>query len=188
VPQSRRRFSLLATRLHIDAVFPKPNRKKGPTVRDVIGPKKGFYKIGPGHLDITPFRHTTTKLSKRNVLRLRKTQKDGGSWLDWADDKDLKRKKYRGIGFIDNYGRMSWDKPAPTITTKFTSISNGRFAHPVENRGISLREGATLQTFPKRYIFPHERLSVSARIIGNAVPPLFAKKLAQTIIKAHTER
>jgi DNA (cytosine-5)-methyltransferase 1 len=83
---------------------------------------------------------------------------------------------------------MKWEKPAPTITTKFTSISNGRFAHPEEDRGMSIREGATLQTFPKSYIFPHERLSVSARIIGNAVPPMFARRLAETIIKAHTSR
>lgn len=187
VPQSRRRFSLLATRLHSEPIFPIPDKKHRPTVRDTIGEQNGFAKVKPGNRDMTRFNHTTANISEKNVLRLRKTPKNGGSWLDWADDAELKRLKYRGNGFVDNYGRMTWDKPAPTITTKFTSISNGRFAHPEENRGMSIREGATLQTFPKNYIFPDQKLSVSARIIGNAVPPLFARKLAEEIIKVHTK-
>lgn len=188
VPQSRKRFSLLATRLHDKAIFPEPDKTGFPTVRNVLGEQNGFQKITPGHRDTSTFNHSTANITEKNVLRLRKTSKDGGSWLDWANDKKLRRVHYRGDGFIDNYGRLSWDKPAPTITTKFTSISNGRFAHPEENRGLSIREGATLQTFPKDYVFPHQQLSVSARIIGNAVPPLFAKKLAESIIKAHTSR
>ena len=71
--------------------------------------------------------------------------------------------------------RMSWDKPAPTITTKFHSISNGRFGHPEEDRGISLREGATLQTFPKTYMFKEKSIGKIAKQIGNAVPPELAK-------------
>jgi DNA (cytosine-5)-methyltransferase 1 len=105
--------------------------------------------------------------------------------LDWAKDKKLQRKKYRGTEFKDNYGRMDWNKPAPTITTKFFSISNGRFAHPEENRAISIREGATLQTFPKGYIFYTNTISDTARIIGNAVPPMFAKQLGKAILKNH---
>jgi len=188
VPQSRHRFSLLATRVHSKAIFPRPDKYRRLTVRNVLGILNGFEKIKPGTRDISNFNHSTAGLSEKNVERLRKTKKNGGSWLDWAGDKDLKRERYTGFGFVDNYGRMAWDKPAPTITTKFNSISNGRFAHPEENRGISLREGATLQTFPKGYIFPHKRHSVSARIIGNAVPPVFARRLAETIIKAHNKR
>lgn len=186
VPQSRRRFSLLATRLHNHPIFPVKNTGACPTVRSAIG--KGFKKIPAGYRDNTPFHHSTANLTGRNIERLKKTPKNGGSWLDWAGDEQLKRLKYRGNGFVDNYGRMTWEKAAPTITTKFISISNGRFAHPEENRGISIREGATLQTFPKSYIFPNERLAISARIIGNAVPPAFARRLAETIIKAHTSR
>lgn len=186
VPQSRRRFSLLATRLHDKPIFPAPDTARRPTVRDTIGEQNGFPKVGPGTRDTTSFNHSTANVEKKNILRLRKTPKNGGSWLDWRGDKQLKRLHYRGRGFVDNYGRMTWDKPAPTITTKFTSISNGRFAHPEENRGISLREGATLQTFPKSYLFPDARLNVSARIIGNAVPPLFARRLGEAIMRAHT--
>jgi len=188
VPQSRRRFSLLATRLHDEPIFPKPDPKRRPTVRDTLGEKNGFAKVGPGNRDNTRFNHSTAHIGERNLRRLKKTPKNGGSWLDWGGDKELQRLHYRGSGFVDNYGRMTWDKPAPTITTKFHSVSNGRFAHPEENRGISIREGATLQTFPKSYAFPDARLKVSARIIGNAVPPLFARRLGETIIKAHTGR
>jgi len=186
VPQSRRRFSLLATRLHDRKVFPVKDTGTRPTVRGAIG--KGFKKIPAGHRDSTTFHHSTANLSEKNLQRLEKTTKNGGSWLDWANDKKLKRKKYHGREFVDNYGRLSWDKPAPTITTKFVSISNGRFAHPEENRGLSIREGATLQTFPTDYIFPGSSLGISAKIIGNAVPPHFARRLAETIVKAHSDR
>ena len=86
--------------------------------------------------------------------------------------------------FKDSYGRMCWNKPAPTITTKFFSISNGRFGHPEEDRAISLREGATLQTFPKDYVFKTNSIAGAARIIGNAVPCEYARRLGETIIKA----
>lgn len=188
VPQSRQRFSLLATRLHKTPIFPKANKRRRPTVRSVLGPQNGFPKLQPGTRDTRRSNHSTAAISPLNLLRLKKTRKNGGSWSDWAADKSLRRRHYRGDGFPDNYGRMAWDKPAPTITTRFHSISNGRFAHPSENRGMSIREGATLQTFPKSYYFPHERLAVSARIIGNAVPPVFARRLAETIIRSHTSR
>lgn len=185
VPQARRRFSLLATRLHKSPVYPVPNKGPRLTVKDVLGTENGFPKIKAGVVDETNFNHSTARLTRKNYLRLKKTKKNGGSWSDWAGDKDLKRTSYTGKGFPDNYGRMTWEKPAPTITTKFTSISNGRFAHPEENRGISIREGATLQTFPKRYRFYGKTLATRTRIIGNAVPPAFAKKLGETIVKAH---
>lgn len=185
VPQSRRRFSLLASRLHKKPIFPIKNDGQRPTVRDAIG--KGFSKISAGHRDNTTFHHSTANLSERNLARLKKTKKNGGSRLDWADDKKLMRTKYRGTEFVDNYGRLTWDKPSPTITTKFISISNGRFAHPEQHRGLSIREGATLQSFPADYVFPGPSLGVSAKIIGNAVPPRFAKRLAETIVEAHSE-
>ena len=85
--------------------------------------------------------------------------------------------------FKDSYGRMWWNKPAPTITTKFFSISNGRFGHPNEDRAISLREGATLQTFPQDYIFKSNSIATTARLIGNAVPCEYARRLGEVIIK-----
>ena len=187
VPQARRRFSLIATRLQDVPIKLSPKKKKL-TLRDVLGEANGFPKIGPGHVDKSSLQHSTAKLTEINVKRLKKTRKNGGSWLDWADDPELKRKSYRGKDFKDNYGRMSWDKPAPTITTKYISVSNGRFAHPDENRGISVREGATIQTFPKNYEFRTASIASAAKIVGNAVPPAFAKTLGKSIVKAHATR
>ncbi len=185
VPQTRRRFSLLATRLHETPIFPKPDKIYRPTVKDVLGEENGFPIVEAGHQDRTPFNHSTSILSGKNLRRLRKTPKNGGSWLDWAEDNNLKRSSYVGTGFGDHYGRMRWDKPAPTLTTRFNSISNGRFAHPEEDRAISIREGATLQTFPKNYVFHCDGIEVPARIIGNAVPPEFARRLGKAIVRAH---
>lgn len=185
VPQSRRRFSLVATRLHESGIFPKKKRGRKPVLGDAIGVHNGFRPVAVGHRDSTASEHSTAVLSEVNLKRLKRTPTDGGSWLSWANDPKLKRKMYTGRGFVDNYGRMAWKKPAPTITTKFTSISNGRFAHPEEHRGISVREGATLQTFPRRYVFHSNGITASAKLIGNAVPPEFARRLGQCIVKAH---
>ena len=153
VPETRRRFSLIANRVTDQEIFPKPNNSC-PTVADFIGEKNGFAKISAGHKDNTAFMHTVAGLNDINIKRLKLTPKNGGTRQAWANtDLQIDAYKKKGnISFNDTYGRMSWNKPAPTITTKFFSISNGRFAHPEETRGISLREGATLQTFPKRLI------------------------------------
>ncbi len=115
------------------------------------------------------------------------TNKNGGNRVSWANtDLQLETYKKRDKGsFTDTYGRMSWNKPAPTITTKFLSISNGRFGHPEEDRAISLREGATLQTFPKEFVFKTISIGVTAKIIGNAVPPEYARRIGNAILEAH---
>jgi DNA (cytosine-5)-methyltransferase 1 len=83
---------------------------------------------------------------------------------------------------------MEWNKPAPTITTKFYSLSNGRFGHPGEDRALSLREGAVLQTFPKDYKFYARNKGAIARMIGNAVPPEFARRIGEAIINSLKNR
>lgn len=187
VPETRKRFSLIANRITKDEIFPKANNSC-PTVADFIGNKNGFSSIPAGHKDNTDFMHTVAGLSDINIKRLKLTPKNGGSRHSWANT-GMQINAYKNnkgnISFNDTYGRMSWDKPAPTITTKFFSISNGRFTHPEENRAISVREGATLQTFPKSYKFYGNSLAGIARMIGNAVPPLYAKQLAVSIIKNH---
>jgi len=185
VPQTRKRFSLVATRVNDDFVFPKPSNKEKPTVKDFIGKKNGFAKVSAGHKDKTVFQHTVSKLSDKNLQRLIGTPSNGGNGMWWRTDKKLGREKYTGDGFKDSYSRMSWDKAAPTITTKFFSISNGRFAHPEEHRAISIREGATLQTFPKNYVFISSSIYGAARMIGNAVPPEYAKRIGKAIINSN---
>ena len=80
------------------------------------------------------------------------------------------------------YGRMFWDRPAPTITTRFNSLSNGRFGHPDEDRAISIREGAALQTFSNEFRFYGANQNSLAKQIGNAVPPELAKRIGEHLM------
>lgn len=184
VPQKRRRFTLLASRVS-PISLPKPAGKKI-TVRDVIGGKNGFPRLAAGTKDKTDFLHTAAHLSSKNFERVRMTPRDGGDRSAWQGKKKYQLDCYASSEkkFYDTYGRMWWDRPSPTITTKFFSVSNGRFAHPEEDRAISLREGATLQTFPKDYKFVGNSLASIAKMIGNAVPPEFARAIGRQIIRA----
>ena len=110
----------------------------------------------------------------------------GGTWRDWPVN--LRAKCHRdksGETYPSVYGRMEWDKPAPTITTQYFGFGNGRFGHPEQDRAISLREGALLQSFPKSYQFvkPGEKLSIDAvgRMVGNAVPVRLGEAIGRTI-------
>ena len=184
IPQKRRRFTLLASRVSPIAL-PQPT-KKIMTVRDVLGTKNGFIKINAGTADKTDFIHTAANLSGKNIRRLQMTSKNGGDRSAWQKNAKYQLPCYASgeKKFYDTYGRMWWDKPSPTITTKFFSISNGRFAHPEEDRAISLREGATLQTFPKNYKFVGTSVASIAKMIGNAVPPEFSKIIGRQIVKS----
>ena len=189
VPQHRRRFSLIATRLkNTDIRLPSADKNRI-TLDKFIGETNGFPKVKAGHRDNTDFNHTVAGLSDKSLKRLRKTRPNGGNRFDWADDADLQLKCFAGKdnNFKDTYGRMWWDKPAPTITTKFFSISNGRFGHPNEDRALSIREGATIQTFPKDYVFKTSSIAVAAKLIGNAVPPEYARRLGEVIKESNKQ-
>lgn len=185
VPQSRKRFSLIASRIDKNICLPMPDECRA-LLKDFIGIENGFPPIPAGHRDTTSFKNTTAGLSKVNMERLSKTKKNGGSRLDWKNNRQLQLPCFVGKddSFVDTFGRLTWEKPASTITTKFFSISNGRFAHPDEDRAISLREGATLQTFPKTYVFLTESIESTAKLIGNAVPPEYARRLGAVIINS----
>lgn len=187
IPQRRKRFLLVASRIGKGIKLPQADKEHILKVRDVLGADKGFPSIGAGHVDNTDFLHTTADLSDKNIKRLKLTPHDGGTRLNWKDNPELQINAYKGKDktFSDTYGRMFWDIPSPTITTKFHSISNGRFAHPTEDRGISLREGATLQSFPRTYIFRGNGIGSIARQIGNAVPPELAGRVGIVIISHH---
>ena len=175
VPQTRKRFSLIASRVTKEIIKPAKKKYK-PVVKDFIGKHNGFPEIPAGYRDNTDFQHTSAKLNNENLDIIKKTPKNAGISIK-------QRKHFKGKGFLDSYSRMFWNKPAPTITTRFISFSNGRFGHPEENRAISLREGATLQTFPKNYVFYAKSMQANARMIGNAVPPEFARRIGEAIIK-----
>lgn len=184
VPQTRHRFVLIATRNSLNISLPPEEKNEDLIVRNFLSPENGFPSIPHGHKDNSDFLHTSSNLSEKNLRRIKATPKDGGTRMAWKDDPELQLDVYKGKDdqFRNVYGRMFWDKPAPTITTRFNSYSNGRFGHPVEDRAISLREGATLQTFPKDYIFKGSINSI-AKQIGNAVPPNLAKRLGIALIE-----
>lgn len=184
VPQNRRRFVLVATRLTNNITLPKQMDGKGEfvTVKDAIGNYEQFPQISAGTQDKTDFIHSAARLSDLNMQRIIKTPKNGGSRKAWAKNEKLQLECYKSHdGHHDVYGRMAWDKPSPAITTRFLYTSTGRYSHPEQNRGISLREGATLQSFPLDYNFYSTNKGAIATMIGNAVPPKLAESIGLTI-------
>jgi len=187
VPQSRKRFTLIATRISNEELEPLKLKGEKPVVKDVLGVENGFPKIEAGHKDKTTYYHSVPSISDTNKKRLKKVKKDGGNRFGFADDIKLQLDCFirRDNSFKDTFGRLWWNRPSPTITTKFFSISNGRFVHPEEDRALSIREGATLQSFPKNYIFKTTSIAKTARMIGNAVPPKYAEAIGRAIIQNH---
>jgi DNA (cytosine-5)-methyltransferase 1 len=183
IPQNRKRFSLIATRLNKLIFLPQGDSSEK-TVRDVLGQENGFDKVKAGNVDKSDFYHTVANLSALNLKRVKKTPKNGGTRLAWKDDPELQLRCYidKDDSFRDVYGRLRWDRPSSTITTNFYKTSNGRFSHPEENRALSIREGATLQSFPKTYVFKTSSMIKAAKLIGNAVPPEYARRLGLVII------
>ncbi len=145
VPQSRRRLVLLGSRLG-KIQLPERCEGKRPTVRSAIGSLPKIKAGVPGKCD--PL-HASRLLTDRNLTRIR-ASRQAGTWREWP--KNLRvtcHQAQTGKTYPSVYGRMSWDRPAPTITTQFYGFGNGRFGHPAQDRAITLREGAILQSFPR---------------------------------------
>ncbi|MFU1795417.1 DNA cytosine methyltransferase [Paenibacillus azoreducens] len=180
VPQRRPRFIYLATRMPKQLVVPKPTTsgKNRITVRKAIG---DLPKLNSGEKDPNDRLHSARKHRPIALERLKYIPKDGGSRSSLPDNLQLECHKSHN-GHKDVYGRMAWDSVAPTLTTGCTNITRGRFAHPNENRGITVREAARLQTFPDDYEF-YGNLEQIATQIGNAVPVAMMKNIAIYIKK-----
>jgi DNA (cytosine-5)-methyltransferase 1 len=183
IPQQRKRLVLLASRLgSISIMGETHNPKNYKTVKDTIG---FLEPIESGEISKNDPIHRASKLSDLNLTRIRQS-KQGGTWRDWDEDLvlDCHRKK-TGKGYGSVYGRMKWTEPAPTMTTFCTGIGNGRFGHPEQDRAISLREAALIQTFPQDYKFVKEGENVNtsnlSTHIGNAVPVDLGKVIAKSI-------
>jgi DNA (cytosine-5)-methyltransferase 1 len=188
IPQKRKRLVLLASKLgDISLIPPTHNEANFVTVRDIIA-KLEPLKHGEKS-EIDPL-HRASALNTINLKRI-KQSKQGGTWRDWDEDLLLKcHKKETGKTYVSVYGRMSWDEPSPTITTQCNGLGNGRFGHPEQDRAISLREAALLQTFPQGYKFFDESKKMATREIaihiGNAVPVELGSIIAKSI-KKHLE-
>ena len=183
IPQTRKRLLLLASRKKEIEFIPETNTPEDyPSIEESI---KDLPSIKDGEENKEDKLHRSWRLTKMNKKRIR-SSKPGGSWLDWDEKIKLEcHKKESGSTYKAVYGRMEWTKPSPTITTQFYSYGTGRFGHPKQNRAISLREGAILQTFPKDYKFLEEEKEVNftqlGRHIGNAVPVKLGEVIGKSI-------
>ena len=186
VPQNRYRLVLLASRLGEIRLIGKTHSSRKRTVKDAIG---ALPKIKHGETCPTDALHRARKLDPINLARVKATRKNGGNSKNWKRSLKLKcHLEESGMTYRHSvYGRMKWEEPAPTMTTQCVGLGNGRFGHPSQNRAISLREAALLQTFPKGYRFVQPGKPVFtnhvARFIGNAVPVRLGKIIARTIKK-----
>ena len=182
VAQRRYRMVLLASKridVPVLSVFSEQPKK---TVRDLISdlPVPPIGKTS----SLTDVLHFSRKHTELNLRRLSHIPKNGGSRYSLPIELQLKCHQNKKMGsFSDVYGRMKWDDVAPTLTTGCTDITRGRFAHPEQNRGMTLREAARLQSFPDSYIFIGNAGQIATQI-GNAVPPAMMKTIATTLITA----
>lgn len=183
-PQQRKRVVLVASKLGPIAM-PEPTHKgieKWVTVRQAIG---HLPTLADGHQSKTDPLHVASTLSPLNQRRIR-ASKPGGTWRDWPKELVAEcHQRESGKHSAGVYGRMEWDRPAPTMTTLCNGYGNGRFGHPKQHRGISLREAAIFQSFPDDYRFVRDGspvvIKTLARLIGNAVPPKLGEAVARSL-------
>lgn len=181
VPQTRRRMVLLASQ-HGEISMIKPSSRRPKTVRQAIGRLR---EQSAGESSPRDKLHVSSTLSDKNLKRIQ-LSKPGGTWRDWPQElvADCHRAE-SGRSYPGVYGRMEWDKPAPTMTTQCYGFGNGRFGHPKQDRAITLREAAIIQSFPRDYAFIPDDGEVSfkvlGRLIGNAVPVELGRAIARSI-------
>lgn len=181
VPQDRRRLVLFGSKRG-PIELPSPVRRER-TVADAI---RGLPRIKAGGVHKSDPLHCSQNLSPLNMERIRHSR-PGGHWRDWPTHLVSPcHRTARGESFQSVYARMSWKKPSPTITTQFFNFGTGRYGHPSQNRAISLREGALIQTFPKSYRLAKSREDINfAKLgvfIGNAVPVRLARAIGKAIL------
>ncbi|MFG1648700.1 DNA cytosine methyltransferase [Micromonospora sp. NPDC049275] len=178
VPQRRRRLVLIAVRDDVIPIAEKPYPRQ--TVRDAIGDLPIPGSSGDRLHDLPERRSQKV----RDIIS--RIPHDGGSRKELGEDQLECHKRLDG--FYDIYGRMAWNKPAPTITSGCSNPSKGRFLHPEQDRAISLREAAILQSFPKKYWFSLRRgKEAAALMIGNALPPKLVEAHA-TVVREYLEQ
>lgn len=182
--QTRKRLVLVASRFaDIKLVKPSHSPEEYKTVADVIG---NVPSITAGQTHQEDKLHRSSILSEINLRRIQAST-PGGTWLDWPDELRADcHKKDSGKTFPSVYGRMAWNQPSPTITTQCNGYGNGRFGHPDQDRAISLREAALLQSFPEKYEFTPSNevwsIAALAKMIGNAVPVRLGEIVGRSIL------
>jgi DNA (cytosine-5)-methyltransferase 1 len=182
VPQTRRRFVMISAR-GFEPTSPvrthAPGRQAYVSVREAIAAYPAI-KAGEQHPLVA--NHRAAALSPLNLRRIRKTPRDGGARAAWPAELELQCHRNGHTGHTDVYGRMWWDRPAPALTCRFLHLSTGRYGHPSQNRAISLREAAKLQSFDDSFVFFGSSMASLATQIGNAVPVRVAETLGRHIL------
>ncbi|MGO2288567.1 MULTISPECIES: DNA cytosine methyltransferase [Pseudomonas] len=183
LPQQRRRHVLLASRLGEINLIPPTHAGTPVTVQQAIG---HLPAVAAGECHPNDPLHRAATLSPLNQRRIIYSSQ-GGSWRDWPQELVAEcHRKESGSTYASVYGRMRFDQPSPTMTTLCFGFGNGRFGHPVQNRAITLREAAILQSFPPEYEFlPVNEITFKAvgRMIGNAVPVRLGEVIGQTLVE-----
>lgn len=184
VPQIRKRVVVLGWRKGSPA-FQLPKALLRPenhlTVQWAIGNLPA--PAPPGKNSTPDSLHRETRLSTLNRERLRHIPPGGGMEnLPVELRVDCHKEGAAKIGHRNVYGRLAADRPAGTITARFDSFTRGKFAHPSEDRNITLREGARLQSFPDSFSFEGNQEEIAAQI-GNAVPPKLAEALGRAAVE-----
>ncbi len=180
VPQERFRALLLAMPHRFEPPAGFLDRPDFRTVRTAI---KRLKRIRPGERDESDPMHYTANHRASTVDVLRAVPKDGGSRPPDVGPACLTRiaERQGKPGYEDVYGRLAWDRPAVTITNYARNPASGRYSHPEQDRGLSVREAALLQGFPRGFDFAGT-LDPCFRQIGNAVPPTFSAYLACSVL------
>lgn len=188
VPQNRKRVISVSVRKDAakdetmseiyDFLCSKVGKRR--TVRDAIGDLDSEKPLESGEYDPEDPHHGASLHSPKVLRMIRNVPKDGGSRKDMPRRMWLECHKKIGKGAESSYGRMRWDAPSPTITCRSTTPSCGRFTHPVQDRGITIREAARLQTIPDGAKLGEYRQK-NAAIVGDAVPVLLARKIAEKL-------
>ena len=186
-PQTRRRLVLLASGLGPIGLMP-PSHPDSSTWVDVFSTIGHLPELAAGEVDSDDRLHRSSRLSAKNLARIR-ASKEGGSWRDWPSSLVAPcHLRATGKTYPSVYGRMEWDQPGPTITGQCFGYGNGRFGHPEQDRALTLREAALLQTFPQGFdFFPADErfpgMATLGRMIGNAVPPLLGSVIGESIVR-----
>lgn len=183
IPQTRRRFVLVGSLLGPIQIIPPTHNRADVHVRNFIG---DLPQIAAGGVCPTDQLHQSANLSDINMRRIQASV-PGGTWRDWPEELRCKcHRKDSGKTYSSVYGRMTWEQIGPTITTQFHCYGTGRYGHPEQNRALSLREGAMLQTFPNDYSFIDPDVPFIfrdiARHIGNAVPVRLGEIIGMSIL------
>lgn len=194
VPQTRERTIIIGTLNPLGITLPNNRSSVRTTVRDAIS-DLAYLESGEGE-EVSEYRNSPeSEYQKRlrtssGILYNHKATNHSKVALDKlklippeSDKKSLPEELYGKQKFMTTWSRLIWDKPSPTIDTRFDTPSNGRNSHPFLNRSITPREAARIQSFPDDFIFYGNKCSVCKQI-GNAVPPLLAKAIGEHIMSS----